>query len=180
MRKYLIVLLGFVAGLFIGFGTCTSICEAAEYTPNEKLSMIRARHEILADVPMTAKPFNDPGVVLADPGSRFGVVAGRYYIREQRVFLLDIPTYLMEYTALHEAGHYFWYARLTQAQRNQYAAAWEIEQFSPSRYGREDIEENFAEMFAFVHGNRVWTFSGIEKDTHNSQQMRLISKFTEK
>jgi len=140
MKRYVIAF-----GLLVAFST--TIGYAAEQGHSE-IQKIVEMHSVFSGIPITAV---DKYAVVLKFGDSFAT--GVHDSGSKRIFIAK--TYNKEgfrHTVMHESCHYIWDFAKPELQ-HAYSKAYNIHAVSVSRYGRENLRENFAEICARINGS---------------------------
>lgn len=142
----------------------------ASNTAHDTMMSIKSQKEILQGIPMkVVNPFS----VVLQFGDSFA--AGVIDRQSGHIFIANNqPYWALKHIMLHESGHFI-FDRTPEALQWQYCRAFQVNGLSPSRYGKLDCDENFAEYFAFVNGSRYGMYSDIDFYFQNSSQERLMN-----
>jgi len=77
--------------------------------------------------------------------------AGSYLQHVDLIFFFgkDYSPDELHYVADHEIGHHIWFQELSEKERNEYINIYEDSNYYITEYSKTNVEENFAEEYAF-------------------------------
>jgi len=127
-------------------------------------------HSVFSGIPISA--VNRYAVVLKF-GDAFAVGASDN--GSHRIFVAEIQNKeLFRHTVMHEACHYIWDYAKSELQYT-YSRAYNIHGVTVSRYGRENVKENFAEICARINGSAYRNYSLPEGYLTTSNQFNIAN-----
>jgi hypothetical protein len=60
------------------------------------------------------------------------------------------------YISSHEIGHYIWFIKLTEEERNEYIKIFNNSTENVTEYAKRNVQEDFAETFAWTVGYKIY------------------------